>query len=551
MQDLKQYFEEKDFDNGFIRVNRQPHTKDIEALTSCCCGRTTGTYYFLCKYFGIEIDGEATLSEIAKLQDVDKASPTYGCLRWYREEPCIRDTNGAFFVLKPVAMALLFCPEKISAREREIILPVLKTAGEWFSDECNNYGYYYPNKIASDGAMLMAIGIITGDDELIRKAEEFWSGWLDYTDEYGWGWGENTSKCYCVILNDALELALCCMKEDSEIYRRLYKARSILLDYVAYHGEYEFVPSIRTYTFSGTVTATQGVTIDSLSPDTLKNPDGKIDCYDLLTLILHDKAPRYTAVPDESSFHLERIFGDSYAATYKGENIRLGTVSKFPVMPGCYQNDWWGLGWQSMPVSVLAKKHETSFLRFASVCEGKLRTHIAYNKHYAYLNTHMFSDENIPDVLTVCNQKDNTAVIVRTIGHLANSASYFADEWYFQHFDGELFMYNGWYVFDYGDCALAVMPVNGEADIIRSGENIRLAQKFYDGEEKLLVSRQWITAWAAVVIDNAENREAQLDEVKTEYTEIKDLRFPREHKPFKISCGKAQLDFEPYKNDLM
>ncbi len=109
MENLKQYFESRDLENGFIRINSQPHTKDIEALKSCYSGVVTSEYYFVSKYLGIDIDGENIISEIAKLQDTDVDSPTYGCLRWYREEPCIRDTNGAFFVLRPIVMSMLFC----------------------------------------------------------------------------------------------------------------------------------------------------------------------------------------------------------------------------------------------------------------------------------------------------------------------------------------------------------------------------------------------------------------------------------------------------------
>lgn len=550
MMNLKQCFEQTELENGFVRINIQPHTKDIEALKSCCSGPETANYYLVCKYLEAGIDGELVLSEIAKLQDTDKASHTYGCMRWYREEPRICDTNGAFFVLRPIVMAMLFCEDKISEAEREIIFPVLRAAGDWFVHECVNFGYYYPNKISSDGAMLLGIGTITGDEELIRKAYEFWNNYMDYTEEYGWGWGENTSKCYHVIMNNAFELALCCMDSSSELYKRIYKARSILLDYSAYHGIYEFVPSIRTYNFTGEVV--YGDNITDWSVEKKVNKKGKIDNSTFMNLILHNNAPEYKVSPDTKNFHVERIYGNSYATTYKGENIRLGTVSKFPVMPGCYQNDGWGLGWQSMPVSVLATKHELSFLRFVAVSDGGLRTHIAYDKHSAYLDNNLFADENIPDILTLCDQKYNTAVVVRSVSHLANKASYFADEWYLQRFDGEIIECNDWFVFNYGDCAFAVKPLNGTAEIIRDGENVRLAQKIHDGDEKFLVYRHLVISWAIVVFDNVNDWQKLLDEIKTSYIPIADPYFPRpDNVRFKITCGESTLDFEPYKRDLL
>lgn len=550
--DLKQYFRSVGLENGFVRINSQPHTKDIESLTSCCSGRVTAEYYFVSKYLGFDIDGETVLSEIAKLQDTDKSSQFYGCMRWYREEPRIYDSNGAFFVLKPIALAFLLCPDKISDCEREIILPVLRTAGTWFLNACTDAKYFYPNKIASDGALLLLIGKITQDENLIQKAYEFWDNYMDYTENYGWGWGENTSKCYLEILNAAFEVALCCFDKITKIYERVYKARGILLDYSAYHGEFEFVPSIRTYTFNGTVTATQGSSLSNLSPEKIADKNGAISYDKLMTLILHDHAPKYTLPTEQSAFRVEKIFGNSSATTYKGKNIRLGTVNRFPVMPGCYQNSEWGLGWQSMPVSALATDHELSFLRLTSVSNGKLLTHPAYDKHSAYLNTRLFADENMPDVVTQCNQVNNTAVIVRSVRYLANKASYFADEWYLQHFDGELSEYNEWYTFNYGDCMLAVKPINGSAEIIRNGEKIRLTQKFYEGEEKLLVNRYVTFSWAVVVLDDVNNWQDELDKTEVSYVAIKDFRFPRDdNSPFRITCGEAALDFEPYKNNLI
>ncbi len=80
--------------------------------------------------------------------------------------------------------------------------------------------------------MLLAIGTITKEKELLREAYEFWNNYMDYTENYGWGWGENTSKCYHAVMNAAFELALCCMENNSELYKRLYKARSILIESV-------------------------------------------------------------------------------------------------------------------------------------------------------------------------------------------------------------------------------------------------------------------------------------------------------------------------------
>lgn len=521
-------FEKKTLDNGMVRSTVQPHTKDIEALPTAASGPLTGDYYFAAKHFGEDAEFEAMLTEIAKLQDTDENSWTFGCLRWYREEPCIRDTNGAFFTLRYIACALCAYPERISSRECEIIMPVLERAAVWFEKECFGHGYFYPNKIMSDGGLLMLIGMVTSNNDTIEKARKFWEGWLSYTKDYGWGWGENTSKCYLPIMVDALNLALICLDNSDSLYQELLAMRNRLLDYKEFHGDYEFVPSIRTYNFDGN-TCSQGST--SIANDT--------------RLILEKIAPEYIPAKSKETFHTEKIFEKSYATTYKGENIRLGTINKFPVMPTCYQTETWGLGWQSMPVSVLAKDHETSFLRFSAISGGNSHTHPAEDKHSAYLFNRLFEDENIPDCFTISKQDANTAVVVRGMYHIANKASYLADEWYLQHFDWEFCEYNDWFVLNYKDCVLAIKPLGGSAKVTRNGEKIRISQVAYDGEEKLIIKRKWITSWAVAVLDTAENYEAELDKIATSYEVISDLRYSRIIPPIKITCGKAELTFDP------
>lgn len=527
----KESFKKIKLENGLIRINAQPHTKDIEALTTCCPGQDAGAYYLIAKHFDETIECEEILTELAKLQDTDEASDTYGCMRWYREEPVIRDTNGAFFVLRHIAAAFRLYPEKISEAERSIMLPVFERAAVWFARQCKAHGYFYPNKIMSDGGLLAMIAEITENEAALDEARDFWLDWLSYTDDYGWGWGENTSRCYSVIMTDALNFAILGMKNDIDLRSRLLEKRNELLSYRAFHGDYEYIPSIRTYNFNGLTN--QNAT------------EQKDDYFSIAHAIVTESAPEYTPPKEHDVFHKEHIFADSYAYTYKGENIRLGTINKFPVMPGCYQNEEWGLGWQSMPVSVLAKKHETGFLRFITETGGKYHAHPALDKHSCYLFNRLFEDENIPDCFTVSKQVMNTAVIVRGMYHIANKTSYIGDEWYFQHFAGEFSRYKDWYVLNYGDCVLAIQPLGSDAEVTLDGEKIRISQVAYSGEDKLVSKRKWIAAWAVVALDSAENYRTELDKITASYEVISDLRYPRIIPPIKISCGKAELTFDP------
>ena len=94
--------------SDYMIVNSiSPHTPKVAHLSSSTKGPETSAYYFLSKCFDTVESDKALkiLKEIKKLQCTDKENKHYGCLRWYREEPEIFDTNGAFFVLFPIALS--------------------------------------------------------------------------------------------------------------------------------------------------------------------------------------------------------------------------------------------------------------------------------------------------------------------------------------------------------------------------------------------------------------------------------------------------------------
>lgn len=540
MIDLKQYYKPQKLDNGMIRSYSKPHVTDIAHLESACVAPGTAVYYFVSRYLNMDIDGELILGELAKLQDTDPKSKTYGCLKWYRESTRIQDTNSAFFTLRNICYALKFCPENVPKNERDIIMSMLKHAVHWFKHECKKGGFFYPNKIMSDGAMLVLLSDVLGEKELIEDALDFWNRWMDYTDDYGWGWGENTSKNYTAVMKDALIVALMGMDKETEAYKRLLGIYKRLLDYCAYHGEYEFTPSIRTYNF-------EGKAVCGANPADPKPNFDNITLGGISQIILHENAPDIEITPDPSNFHRERIFGESYATTFKGESIRLGTINKFPVMCHCYEERGWGLGWQSMPISAVALKHETSFMRFVTVSNGETRCHMSTG----WKDKNLFPDMNIPSIYTYSAQEKNTAVVVRMVEHVANTTSFFSDEWFFQHFDGEVKSISDWYVFDYGDCALCIKCLDGKLELRREDGKLRLINKFYEGSEKLLVCPQYLNTWAVVALDSCDDIEGELAKISTSKENIYDPRFSRNSAPFKATCGDAVIEFDPDKIQLI
>src|SRR5690606_3734024 len=110
----------------------------------------------------------------------DAGSSGYGGFRWYREETRINDSNAAFFILMPLTVLRLLHPERIPAEHAPVLDEMMERALHWFMKECRQPSLYYPNKIMSDGALLLAIATVMGNDELRRAAIAFYSKWDDY-----------------------------------------------------------------------------------------------------------------------------------------------------------------------------------------------------------------------------------------------------------------------------------------------------------------------------------------------------------------------------------
>lgn len=535
-------------DNGMVRVFEHPHTPQIASLESACCVSSTAMYYFICKYYDISINGEKVVSEILKLQDKDQKSPTYGNLKWYREQDGVIDTNAAFFGLLPIALVYLKYPEKLTDNEKLIVEEMLERGAHWFVKECMSGGYAYTNKEASSGAALLLLAIASKNDSLLAEAYSFWNSFLDYTEQRGWGWGENTSKCYALVTNRAFEVVLSVIDKSEILYKRLVILRNKLLNYLEYHGYYEMVPTIRTYNYSGDAWR-YGTDINISEDEFIANGTHngkKIQLFDVYGFILHNIAPKCELKENTSDFIKEPVFDNACAYTYKGKNIRLGAMSHFPVVPNCAQEKGWGLAWQSMPVAVCAVNHETSFLRFSARCDGKLRTHPTTDRHFSVVNgTKLFADDNIPEEHSYANQCGNMAVVVRSIKHIANNASYIADEYVARKFDGKTEEYNGWCVLNYGDCVLAIKSVNAEFVVRCNNGEVIVSQVYYDGAEKFIVEKNFVTAWAIAVLDNVEGYKEKLDKLRVSFKEVDDLSIPRYKKPFIISCGDAHLRYDP------
>ncbi len=545
-------------ENGMVLMKSRPHTVSVSHLEECHSGTVTAEYYFAARFFDLISDEEACLmtSELRKLQVTEESAPNFGCMRWYREEDFVNDTNGAFFILLPLALALKLFPEKLTDNEKEDIFVLLKNGAYWFSRESKG-SLHYCNKIMSDGAMLALIANLTG--ECKKECDEFWTKWHNYADTYGWGWGENTSDCYSTIMLNALNVAvLAC---EGELREKAMRRREMLLSYISFHDGKEFVPSIRTYNYEAKASYGGSIYRTFHTPDNIGGFSDNVKYIDILHALLIEKSGAKWVEKDRSkSTRNERLFGDSYAYTWEGDRLRLGSVSHFPVMPCSYQSQslapngkpiTYGLGWQSMPVSAMVDDR-IFFLR--------TRTQVGENTHYHPLleKTHsghafnrLFEDGNITVFSTISAQTDNIAIVTRYANKLANTASAIYDEWCAPNAKVDTVEISGrnWYIIKGNEKAVAVCPLQG----IYAGENGRAPMKtyvsesgifttvtteLYNGDKKMIFAPRVESSWIAVALESIENAEEYLSkiEITDEILPNFEITLQPPYKKRKITC---------------
>ncbi|WP_168122588.1 hypothetical protein [Paenibacillus sp. HB172176] len=552
------------------------HTKAVANLEFVHEGRETASCYAAAAFLGKldEDEGLKMLQELAKLQVRKEGHEKRGGFRWYREETEIDDSNAAFFILVPLVSLALAAPESIPAGHEAVLRGMFEEAIRWFAHECAHPKLFYPNKIISDGALLLGLSTLVNDGEGLQGAKSFFERWLSYTERRGWGWGENTSSGYGKVILDAFQLALLAWNgREPELERQIRARRDELLNYARFFGGREYVPSIRGYNFEGHV----------MKPS-LTNFYAGVRCWEqevtgnivafLLSLLLYnnllpqgdvqlteDPAKLSPSAPDlpVPRSRQEHIFDDAYAYSWIGANCRIGTVSCFPAMAGSYHWPTWGLGWQSMPVSFLVEGEQLSFLRFRVMEGGNERTHPAASYHGAYLSPALFSEDCLPEPETRCTQSGNIAIIHRSMSHLANSASEIADEWLVQRFEGAVHRIPAsltaewtsteitthsvpqriesgeavWTVLEFPHCYAAVLSLSyiecgsnqaklSDIETSEQGGDLLLTRRWYEGEERDLRQHRIDHGWVVVMIDDKPEREEL--EKRLQCIEITDRR---------------------------
>ncbi|NQX58352.1 hypothetical protein [Paenibacillus qinlingensis] len=541
-------------EDGMVRYNKPGHTREIAHLGYCHEGRQTAHYYTFGMLLGHldEQEGLAILQSIALLQRTDKSDSHYGGFRWYREEKHVNDTNAAFFILRPLVMLNMCHPDVIPDSHRVIIHEMLHHAGEWFRKECEDPILYYPNKIVSDGALLLAISYLLNNPYYLEEGIRFFERWEEYTTRRGWGWGENISLVYLSVILNALQIAIKVLVGQQHPLEQQLRVRiQNIYQFLRFQDGEEFVPTIRSYNFSGETkrddmiwTLAGLVEVDALQAE-------KLTMNHMLSLLLFEE--ELTELTGGSNLQPkpriweEPIFDKSTAYYWVGTSSRLGSINRFPVIPGSYQWQDWGLGWQSFPVSFSVTGEGVSFLRWYVDLGDEVRTHPGESYRTSYLAPALFKETFFPDIQTRSAQFEHCLLTVRSMTNLNHCVSEIADEWIIHHYAGAIeeivttVESRHWLLLRYAQTTIAITALNGitsndterqvmTVEIVHESNRVKLRQVLHTDQSGFVRHTRLESGWAVLCLDHITNSngiQAYLEEVRVEDHSFADGEVPR------------------------
>lgn len=347
-----------------------------------------------------ELDVSAVLNAIRRMQ-VLNGSALHGCIRWYWEEKWPHDHNASFFTGLSLIVLDRCYAEQFSESQHAALREILADLRIFFTGEAAERHFRYPNRALGDvvGAWLTA-EIAAGDGELDAdgKLRQLMLDAADYWSEKNWGWGEHLSDMYADVCLDELSVLLLLSRRLPDDVRVRYKALfDELLALEDVFGGLPRVPAMRSYAFGDAPTHVSyrdrvrpieqdaaGVPAQStpLMPPELgdvfqhRSPLGAT----LYERGWHDLAP--PRKPPQRDV-LVPCFDGAVATARIEDDIRLGSVSRFPFMPDTEYAKW-GISWQCFPVSLWQPTGEWGFLQWESRQKDRVRAHPAIDMISAY-----------------------------------------------------------------------------------------------------------------------------------------------------------------------
>jgi hypothetical protein len=366
-----------------------------------------------------ETDSEKVLRTLLDMQ-WKKRDASFGCLKWYLEEEYLCDTNAAFFIgLRLIVLRLRFY-EQLPPGARKLLDNILAGLNVWFRNAVSKEAFYYPNKYLGDLVCKWLLTEILGksaEDEMVpvrmRQAADYWQ-------KQHWGWGEHMSDSYSAICLNELSVLLLLAKQLPEDLRQSYRrlAGELLEIEDGFDGGPR-VPVLRSYAFRAPIPHRNYRDRITADPRQTTNSGDMSDLGPLLyewgwhkVMPPRQKPQRDLLIP---------CFGGSMATARVEKDIRLGTMSQFPVMPDA-EHQTWGLSWQCFPVAISRGNSDWGYLQWETFENGQLRAHPANGGPTAHIPKAISETVEPPIVgQTFSLQRGPNALILRVMRRIPKS----------------------------------------------------------------------------------------------------------------------------------
>jgi hypothetical protein len=419
-------------DLGLWTSTQPGHTRPVAMLPQNHSGVAAACRLVIAGQLGIldQLPASLILRSLRGMQTFD-GGPRHGCFRWFAEEPAPVDTNAAFFTGLNLVVLSAAYRDQLAAGDLAVLDVMLADLHHWFLRQCHDAELHYPNKFLGDlvCAWLLHEQVGGSDDERISLIEALREAALYWRDQH-WGWGEHLSDAYAsVMLNELSSLLLLSNSLPTEIrqlYTDLFRELVALDD--AYAGAPR-VPAIRSYAFTArppAVSYRSGIRLWASWEEVFASQYHHFQFGHLF----HQRGWQDLAGPQQSVASNLQVpcFGGAYATAWISPKARLGTMSRYPIMPRTDHSNW-GLSWQSLPVVLAAGAEGWSFLRWHTREGGVDRYHPAQDKRLAYLSNALTDAVSPPIVGQTFSLQDGPdAVVLRIMPVIARSWETVADQ---------------------------------------------------------------------------------------------------------------------------
>lgn len=366
------------------------------------------------------VDVNAVLTAIREAQRTGEG-PFVGVPRWFWEEPYLSDSNAAFFTGMSLLVVWKVYREQLNDESRALLLEVFTDLYRWFSRAYAEKAFYYPNKYLGDLVCGWLLGEILDADNtsavpVMQEAAAYWR-------DHEWGWGEHLSDIYRRVMLDQLSVLLFVSErlpaEVREAYTGLFH-ELLAIDDIYQDGP--GVPSFRSYAFlkSPDYHDYRGL-IRPLPEDlgtVIREAGNEAPLGATLNALgWHDRVP---ARPPQPENVVICCFGGATTVAHINEDIRLGSISRVPLMPSA-EHLLWGMSWMCFPAVFWRPAGDWGFLQWATREDGQDHSH-PETQLRSYIGQSL-TTQSVPPMVgrTWCLQRGGNLLALRIISPITSS----------------------------------------------------------------------------------------------------------------------------------